>query len=132
MSSVKFFPSEFFNFEFLCVLGTAPFEGADIGECLEAAKEIKSNDPESWYRAWSGQAAKAEALGEEALGSGDSDAARWAFIRASNYHRSSEFMLHHLRNDTRLLSIIEKATACFKKGIGLLDSPVHPKSSRCS
>lgn len=34
-------------------------------------------------------------------------------------------MLHHLRGDKRLLPTIEKATASFKKGIALLDSPVH-------
>ncbi|KFY96428.1 hypothetical protein V500_02440 [Pseudogymnoascus sp. VKM F-4518 (FW-2643)] len=125
MSAYKFFSSEFFNFEFLRVLGTAPFEGAEIGECLEAAKEIKSNDPESWHRPWSNQAVKAEALGDEAFLAGDKEAARWAFIRASNYYPSSEFMLHHLRGDKRLLPTIEKATASFKKGIALLDSPVH-------
>ena len=70
---------------------------------------------------------KAEALEDEAFLAGDKEAARWAFIRASNYYRSSEFMLHHLRgrDDKRLLPTIEKATASFKKGIALLDSPVH-------
>jgi hypothetical protein len=86
----KFFGSDFFNFEFLRVLGTTPTHGADIAECLEAAGKIKVNDAESWYRAWTEAAEKAEALGKQGLASGDTETARWAFLRSSNYRRSSE------------------------------------------
>ncbi|KAK2603643.1 hypothetical protein QQS21_004224 [Conoideocrella luteorostrata] len=44
-----FFNSQFFHFEFLHVIGTAPFEGCDIGECLEAGGSIRINDAESWF-----------------------------------------------------------------------------------
>lgn len=61
-----FFDSDFFHFEFLRVLGTAPFEGCDIGECLETIACIKTPDAESWFDAWVAAGRKAEA------------AARWA------------------------------------------------------
>lgn len=83
-------PSEFCNFEFLRVLGTAPTHGCDVGECVEVAAKIKVNDGESWYRAWSEAAKKAEAVAERATSDGDREAARWAFLRACNYWRSSE------------------------------------------
>lgn len=86
----KIFSSDFFNFEFLRVLGTAPTQGCDVAECLEAAAEIKQYDAESWYQAWSKAAKNAEALGEQALGTGDRETAQWAFMRASNYRRTSE------------------------------------------
>jgi len=41
------FKSAFFNFEFLRLLGTAPFEGGEIAEILEAVSKIKDLDPES-------------------------------------------------------------------------------------
>ncbi|KAI1776649.1 Alpha/Beta hydrolase protein [Hypoxylon cercidicola] len=117
--------SEFINFEFLRLLGTAPFQGAEVGECLEAAASIRPDDPESWYNTWSGVAARAEQIGEDALRSGDREAARWAFLRASNYRRSSEFLLHRPGSlgDPRLFSAISKSVENFKKSCALLDSP---------
>ncbi|KAF2136526.1 uncharacterized protein K452DRAFT_237336 [Aplosporella prunicola CBS 121167] len=116
--------SDFFDFEFLRILGTAPFHGSDVGECLEAGEHIRNNDPESWYKAWTGAAEKAEAQAVEARRTGDVEAARWAFLRASNYRRSSEFLLHHLPHDPRLLRSVEQATANFKQACRLFDSPV--------
>ncbi|RYP41494.1 hypothetical protein DL767_000999 [Monosporascus sp. MG133] len=102
--------TEFFNFEWLRVLGMAPFHGADVAECFEAASKIKPNDPESWCTAWTKAADVAEASGERALRSGDREAAR---------------MLHHLHDDPRLLDIIAKAIDTFRKATVLFDSPVH-------
>ncbi|KAJ2905391.1 hypothetical protein MKZ38_005489 [Zalerion maritima] len=121
----RFFSSDFFNFEFLRVLTAAPFLGSETGECLEAAAEVRDGDPESWYKAWAGQAEKATALGEEAAAIGDCVGARWAFIRASNYYRSSEFFLHTNPSDPRLLRAVSKSSELFNKGMKLLDTPVH-------
>lgn len=83
-------PWQFFNFELVRVLAMAPTQGADVGECLEAASKIKKNDPESWFLAWAEAAAFAEEAADTALKVGDREAARWAFLRASNYRRASE------------------------------------------
>ncbi|KUI61342.1 2,6-dihydropseudooxynicotine hydrolase [Cytospora mali] len=106
----KFFPSDFLNFEFLRVLGTAPTLGCDVGECLEAAAKIKNDDAESWYTAWTEAAEKSEDLGEQAISIGDKETARWAFMRSK---------------DTRLLKAISKSVDDFKKACALLDSPVE-------
>ena len=82
--------TDFFEFEYVRVLGMTPMEGADVAECLEAAAKIRHNDPESWYRSWTAAAEGAEALAEQAVAGGDKEAARWAFLRASNYRRASE------------------------------------------
>ncbi|KAM0522380.1 hypothetical protein ACHAPE_001969 [Trichoderma viride] len=116
---------KFFNFEYLRVLGTSPFQGAEVGECLEAAHKIRSNDPESWYRAWSEAALKSEEIAETALRTRDREAARWAFLRSSNYRRASEFLLHHNPEDTRLSSTISLSIKNFKKACQLFDDPVH-------
>src|SRR3569833_133880 len=104
---LKLLPIDFFKFEFLRVLGTAPTHGCDVGECIDAAAKIRANDGESWYRAWSEAARKAEVVAEQASGSGDVVAARWAFLRASNYWRSSElyvFLRSSLRGNQRHMS----------------------------
>ncbi|KAI1822642.1 alpha/beta-hydrolase [Xylaria intraflava] len=118
--------SPFFNFEYVRVLGMAPVHGAEVGECLEVAARIKTDDCESWYRAWTSAAEAAETAGEEALRSKDIETARCAFLRACNYRRASEFMLHVSPTDTRLLGIMTKAVANFHKAIPLFDSPIVP------
>ncbi|KAK3318104.1 Alpha/Beta hydrolase protein [Apodospora peruviana] len=123
---LRVLPSEFFNFEFLRVLGTAPSHGCDVGECFETAAKIKANDGESWYRAWSEAARKAEAAAKEATESRDAVAARWAFLRASNYWRSSELMLRKPipEQDPRQLQTITRSIDNFKQACALLETPV--------
>lgn len=121
----KFFSSDFFHFEFLRLIGVAAFECSEVGECLEAAQKIKVDDAESWYETWRALAERVENIGEEALKAGHKDAARWAFLRASNYFRASEFMTHHAVNDNRQLPSIERSVKNFRRGIKLLDSDVH-------
>ncbi|KAF5671219.1 2,6-dihydropseudooxynicotine hydrolase [Fusarium heterosporum] len=118
-------PWQFFNFEFVRVLAMAPTHGADVGECLEAASKIKKNDPESWYLAWTDAAEFAEEAADLALKVGDREAARWAFLRACNYRRASEYMLHVNPSDSRLLSIMEKSVANFQNACALFDNPVE-------
>ncbi|KAM5344962.1 hypothetical protein ACJ41O_010824 [Fusarium nematophilum] len=120
----KVFASDFFNFEFLRLLGTVPFQGAEVGECLTTAGRIKDGDPESWYRAWREQAQKAQALAEEAATVGDKTGACWAYIRAANYGRASEFLLHCTPGDPRILSLSKASVEAFDKGWVLLDATV--------
>lgn len=41
-----------FSFQLLRTIGSAYYEGADIGECLSTAYRIKEGDFESWYAEW--------------------------------------------------------------------------------
>ncbi|KAF2972796.1 hypothetical protein GQX73_g806 [Xylaria multiplex] len=120
----RLFSSDFFNFEFIRVLGTAPTLGADVAECFEAASKIRQSDGDSWYQAWSEAADIAEDQAQSALTSGDKASALWALLRASNYRRTSEFMLIRNPNDHRHLTAISKAVDNFKHACRLLDTPV--------
>ena len=125
-----FFKSDFFNFEFIRVLGTIPFGGADAAESLDAASSIKNDDPESWYRAWLKQGEQAEALAAEAVRAGDAISARDAFLRASNYFRAAQYMFND-RPETpnpRVLPAFEKSVSLFKQALPLLDATVKPLS----
>ncbi|RAH68495.1 uncharacterized protein BO66DRAFT_326781 [Aspergillus aculeatinus CBS 121060] len=118
----KFYPSDFFHFEFLRVLASAPAGGAETGECLAVLPQVADGDAEAWYRAWTAQAQQARGLGDEALVSGDTLAASGAYLRASNYFRASEFFLHTRPDDPRSLAAIEHSVAVFDKGVDLLDT----------
>lgn len=122
----KFFKSAFFNFEFIRVLSAAPYGGADIAECLQAAEQIANDDPESWHQAWYKQAEKAEALAKEATRTGDGFSARRAYLRASNYFRASGYMFHDLPQspDPRPLQLAERVIQNFRCAIRLLDGEV--------
>ena len=121
----QFFPSTFFNFEYLRVLGAAPFQMSEVSECLEAREYIKNDDAESWYNTWNAFGDKAKSIGEECLRNKDTAGARWAFLRATNYYRSSEFMLHGgNHNDPRLTTAIEKSAEIFDRACELLDTEV--------
>ncbi|KAJ3565665.1 hypothetical protein NPX13_g7422 [Xylaria arbuscula] len=119
--------SDFCFFEFLRVLGTAPTHGCDVGECFEVIQKIRHNDGESWYEGWSEAAEKAEVVAKSAAARGDAVAARWAYLRASNYWRSSELMLRsalHLQG-TRQYDIISRAVTNFRKACSFMDTPVE-------
>ena len=123
----QFFKSEFFNFEFVRLLGFAPFEGGEIAEILEAVGQIKDLDPESWYAAWTKAGAKAEAIADEAEQSGDRTAARRAYLRASNYLRAAQFMLNSRpgHEDVRVLPTLETAVSNFRRAAKLMEGDVH-------
>ncbi len=118
------FRSKFFNFELLRALHAAPFQAADIGECLEAAATVKDGNVESWYQGWQVAAEKTLALAKEAALNNDKEAERWCLLRSWNYLRASESLLHTDCLDPRLLSVSEKAVTVYRKGMRLLDSDV--------
>ncbi|KAL9044331.1 MAG: hypothetical protein Q9214_002522 [Letrouitia sp. 1 TL-2023] len=121
-----FFKSSFFNFECIRILTTIPFGGAELGECLDAITQIRNDDPSSWYLAWIAQGEKAENLALLAAAHGDRISARDAYLRASNYFRTSSYMFNDRPEspDVRVLQLFERSIACFRHAITLLDHEV--------
>lgn len=128
--------SGFFDFETLRILGTTCYGGADVAEVFEAISQINDDDPQSWEHAWKIQAQRAEKLAEEARQHGDREAARRAYLRASNYTRASGYMYVSqvssdggvLVQDHRALPIAEKVGRLFQRAVALMDGPVHKLS----
>ncbi|KAH6682104.1 prolyl oligopeptidase-like protein [Halenospora varia] len=119
----RFFPSDFFNFEFLRLLSMAPSGGCEIAEAMTAVSHIKDGDPETWSRQWASCSTHAEGLTEEARLTGDTVTARGAYLRAANYARVAQFMWNESVGspEPRLLPLAERYVSLFRKGAQLLD-----------
>ncbi|KAJ2995834.1 hypothetical protein NUW58_g1161 [Xylaria curta] len=117
----------FFNFEFIRILGTVPFGGAETAECLDAVSQIRDGNAESWCRAWLRQAQRAEAIAAQACRDGDSVAARDALIRSSNYYRAAQYMTNGEARSPEpyILELSEKSVMHFHHAVQLIDHQVE-------
>lgn len=122
----QFFKSDFFNFELIRILGTAPSGGCEVAEFLDAVGSIKRDDPESWYRAWHAQGVKAEEIARSAAGSGNFICARNAYLRAMTYFRASQYMFNDTKwsPDSRVVPLMERSIANFEKATQMMDGDV--------
>jgi len=105
--------------------GSAAYGGADIGECLAAAAQVRGTHLGSWHDAWIGVAAAALALGEDELAAGRTETARLAFWRSSSYFRTAGVMLMGAPPDPRLVQAYRRQAEAFRRGAELL--PVPPQ-----
>ena len=94
---------ELLDAQALRVAGTAPYGGADVGECLRAAAGVRGTDLTSWHTAWTLMAASALSLAESQQAAGRLHSARLAFFRASSYFRTAGVMLLGAPLDSRLV-----------------------------
>lgn len=74
-------------------VGTAPYGGADVGECLVTALAVDGTDLTSWHSAWTSTARTVLALAESEHSEGRMESARLAYFRASSYFRTAGTML---------------------------------------
>ena len=100
--------------------GSAPYGGADIGECLAAAGRVRGTDLTSWHDAWVSAAASALAVAEGALDAGRTETARLAFWRSSSYFRTASVMLMGTPPDSRLVESNVAQAEAFRRGAALL------------
>ena len=107
----------------LRVAGSAVYGGADLEECLAACARVRATDLISWYVAWMAAADAAEAIGEHEADEGHAEAARGAFLRASNYARNAGVMLLGLPVDWRLQEAQARQTDLFRRSASLLARP---------
>jgi pimeloyl-ACP methyl ester carboxylesterase len=103
--------------------GSAPYGGADIGECLATAARVQGTDLTSWHDAWVSTAAATLALAEGELAAGRTETARLAFWRSSSYFRTAGVMLMASPPDPRLVDTNVRQTGAFRRGAALLALP---------
>jgi alpha-beta hydrolase superfamily lysophospholipase len=104
------FEDPFWSSLLLRRIGYAPSGGADIGECLYIAEQIKEGDFQSWYDEWTKAAHRLLSFSNEALSHNHTETAREGLFRCCNYFLASEFFLPR---GPQKLAVFEKARDCF-------------------
>jgi dienelactone hydrolase len=107
-------------------LAHAIYGGADFGECATTSKRITVGDADSWYQEWNETADRVYAIGESSEGKGHNVSAREAYLRASNYYRTSYVPFYGAPVDSRLVEAFDQETAAFRRAAALFDPPVEP------
>jgi hypothetical protein len=102
-------------------LAHAIYGGADFGECTTTAGRVAVGDADSWYQEWNETADRVSALAEASEANGHKvSACEEAYLRASDYYRTSYPLFYGAPVDPRLVEAFDKeATALF-------DPPVEP------
>jgi pimeloyl-ACP methyl ester carboxylesterase len=107
------FDDELLDAQLLRVAGSAVYGGADIGECLAAARRVRGTDLSSWHDAWRELGERVSQLARSAEQEGRLETARAAFLRASSYHRTAGVMLLGAPPDPRLIACNRAQTEAF-------------------
>jgi alpha-beta hydrolase superfamily lysophospholipase len=119
------FKDELLDAQLLRAVGTAIYGGADIGECLQAARQVKESDLGTWFATWRELAERTYELAQRAQQAGYRVSARDAFLRACTYFRTSGVMLFGTPVDLRLKHSNTAQTAAFRSAAELMDAPVE-------
>lgn len=117
----RFFADQTFHFETLRNAGYILSNCADLSEVLETVKVITEGDVQSWYSSWKATADRALALAERTR---DPLSKGGAYMRASGYHRMSEFLLPP--DDPKRPESFERTSSCFIKGLDTLGIRYEP------
>jgi dienelactone hydrolase len=121
------FEDDAFSFEALRLMGYACYGGADLGEVLVTTRDIPDGDESAWHDRWKKIAERLHVVGEEALRTGHNVSAREAFLRASDYYRTSEFFLRDdPAHDPEVHLLAQRVRDTFASAAALLDPPAEP------
>ncbi len=107
------------SFQVTRLLGIIDFGGADFTEIHEVIQRVRIGDEESWITEWSRMGALCEAQAREAERHGNRLTARFAWQRASNYHRASQFYM--LGQDARKIPTLRKVQDTFRAAMPHFD-----------
>jgi pimeloyl-ACP methyl ester carboxylesterase len=119
-----FFDNEDMDFNLSWVMGSSSGGGAEVGECIYVASQIKDGDPECWIREWTKAGQRLEAHANAAEQAHHLASAREAYLRAFSYYQASIFCARS--QDKRLAENWQRGTSCFQKAAALFIPPIVP------
>lgn len=102
----------------------ASYGGADFGECRQAVQRVGDGGANEWYREWTAVADWLVELGDVSAARGHPVSARAAYVRATNYYRTSYGPLFGERGD-RLKTAFAREMEAFAKAAPLWRMPVE-------
>ena len=114
-----------FSFETLRAIGYTAYNGADVGEMVAAAGRIADGDEDAWHAQWKALAERVGAEADASAAAGRRVSAREGYLRASNYHRLSEFYLRaDPVHDPRVAEASGAGARAFASAAALLPQPL--------
>ncbi len=103
----------------LFYLGEAWTGMTDIGECLESASRVSTDDPWSWTRAWQATADRLARESDEALSEGARRTAGQGYLRAASYYRAAAHR-HPEPTGESMTYLAREAVRCYHEALKLL------------
>lgn len=97
----------------------------DVGEVFAIAHRIEEGNLDSWYREWFAAGESNQEMGEDFEGVGNGRDAGDAFLRASEYYRSSYFFSRREPHGDALLEAFRGSRAMFRRAIPYLPVTVE-------
>lgn len=119
-----YFDNEDMDFNLMWALGNSSAGGAEPGECMHVASQIKDGNSESWVAEWTKAGQRLEAQAQAAERAHHLVSAREAYLRAFSYYHIGT--LSARPQDKRLAENWRRGTSCFQKAGALFDPPIVP------
>jgi len=116
---------ELFDAQLLRTLSHSCYGGADVNECLAAARSIPEKDTARWFIVWMELADRIRTDAENSLVRGHRVSARDGFLRASNYYRNAYVFLIGEPKDDELRRAYDLHRQSFRKAAALMDFVVE-------
>lgn len=104
---------------------TAPYGGADFGECLTTVERVGDGGGDEWHREWTATAERLTEVAGASETKGHTVSAAEAYLRACNYHRVAYLPLFGAPTDPRALASYEANASAFERGAALLPHPLQ-------
>jgi pimeloyl-ACP methyl ester carboxylesterase len=120
------FKDDLFDSQWLRAVGHSSSGGAEIGECLAAARQIEEPDAETWFKAWTALAEQVFAEAQTSRAAHRMVSARASYLRASNYFRASYAFMLQAPVDPRLIEAYGRQRAAFRAAMELTTPKVEP------
>ena len=116
----------FFEEQAMRTLAHTQFGGADFGECMVTMQRVPPGDTAAWHREWTTTADRVAAIGDACAAAGHTVSAREAYLRASNYYRTSYFLLYGAPPAPELVRAFERESATFREFARRVEPPLEP------
>ncbi|MEC7838824.1 MAG: alpha/beta fold hydrolase [Chlamydiota bacterium] len=116
-----YFNQPSFDAQLLRVISHVYHGCSDIGECLVTASHIQEGNFESWYEEWKKTAERILSIAITSENLGHNVSAREAYLRSSNYFRTSYFFLADDPADIRVREALDMHIETFDKAAKLFD-----------
>jgi pimeloyl-ACP methyl ester carboxylesterase len=114
------FKDSLFDAQWLRTAGHSSSGGAEIGECLAAASQIREPGADSWFAAWNSLAENVLAGAEASRAEGCRVSALSSCLRAANYFRAAYTFLIGAPVDPRVVEAYRRHRAAFESAAALM------------